>query len=555
MNKFEKWLKENHDMTIKGFDELNETSAKIIKNQFDEEREKQLEKQLDQRIIEAVSKELKGKKPKEGEVEGAVKEALKALGVEESTIENLKEKIEGYEEKLKAQGTVIKKLKGSGLINPDMSVNKNVLETIVVKYLTDNKLLGEEVDDPDTGIKVQAVELKNSQSIKDSSTSMKANLGGLSKKTGENMFLGGTNTQAVSGQAVNRTYIGEIGIPLTADDHALDVLTTQPVTGQLMTLMVYENYEANGELVAEGVAPSKDSRIELNSKDYKIFDATATATVSKSLLRDKAELVNELVNQLASNLKIVLDNYIFTDGGDNTETPFGMFNKDQSCETFNPLLFAGTSKDANEISVIGKARLQARLNNWATDSTIFSPKKWDEVADLKDADKNSIKDNRLTVDALGNVIGISGTRSHQTTKMGEDSAIVYNSGLQIIGLRQDIEVAFGHNADDLKKKKVSMVMDLRAAYGSKAKKSAIYVDSISEAIAILKEDNTASLNRVKTYATGSDATVLTTAVLINAGVTSIDADKLEAYKTAVAGETSIADLAALQAVIDTVNAA
>ena len=133
--------------------------------------------------------------------------------------------------------------------------------------------------------------------------------------------------------------------------------------------------------------------------------------------------------------------------------------------------------------------------------------------------------------------------------------LIYNSFLETIGLRQDIETQFGHNTDDLKKRNVSFVMDMRAAYGQKAIKSAIYVNNIADAIAILSESAADSLTRVKAYASGSDATACTVATLINAGATDVIEANLAAYKVAIAAETSIADLAALQVVIAAVNAA
>ena len=142
---------------------------------------------------------------------------------------------------------------------------------------------------------------------------------------------------------------------------------------------------------------------------------------------------------------------------------------------------------------------------------------------------------------------------YQTNKIPQNSILVYDSTKQCIGLRQDIETEFGHMEGDFKKRRVSFVMDLRGAYGQKAKKSAIYVDNVSEAISILKEDASASLTRVQAYATGSDATDLTIATLKNAGVTGLVDANLATYKGSVAGEASIANLAALQALIDADN--
>lgn len=485
----------------------------------------------------------------------AENEELKGL---KDAVKKNQEIIKDYNEKLKTQGSALRKLQDQGIIGPDNQVNKDVLRTIVTKHLEEAGLIGEE-EVNEHGLKVKPIKLKSNEKISDSSTDQVIDVRTLShkhaaQKAGEAVFVGGTGTQAVFNQAINRTGMGSISDPLTANAHALDIFSVKNITGSLMTLLVYENLEANGELVAEGAAPSADSRIELNSKDFKVFDFSATASISKNLLRDSGEVIDELVKQLASNIKTVLDDALFTDAGDNSATPWGVFNTDHSCENFNPLLFTGTSPKANIISVIGKAKLQARLNNWMVDSTILNPFQDDEIEDLKDADENSIRDNRLAVDSLGNVVGVKGMRKHQTTKMPQNALCVFNSGLQEIGLRQDIETQFGHSNDDIKKRRVTFVMDMRGAYAQKAKKSSIYVTNITDAIAILKESAAASLTRIQAYATGSDASELTVATLVNAGVENVNAANLAEYKATIAGESSIANLAALQTLIDTDNA-
>jgi len=529
-----------------------EEQTKYFADKAAHEKE-QLNNQIDS-AIEKAKDGLLTKEDFESEMT-SIKESISTL--ENKDNKDLLDKIESQEEKLKAQGTELAKLKEQGLINTDLSVNKGVLRSIVEDHLTKAGLIGEEVEEK--GIKVKPVTLKSNQRITDSSTSHTVDLRKLSRshiqKAGENMYVTGTGTQSVFNQAINRSYIGEISDPLTANEHALDIFGTTAISGSLMTLMVYENLEANGELVAEGAAPSADSRVELTSKDFKVFDFSATATISKDLLRDSDEVIDELVRQLQSNLKTVLDNILFVSTGDNSATPWGVFNTSESCELFNPLLFAGSSPKANIISVIGKAKLQARLNDWKTDQTILNPNQWDEIEDLKDADENSIKDNRLAVNSVGEVIAVKGMMKYQTTKMPSNSLLVCNSLLQCIGLRQAIETEFGHNEGDLKKRNVSFVMDMRGAYGQKAKKSSIYVDDIAEAISILKEDATALLARINAYAVASDASPLTIAILVNAGGTSVKDSNLAAYKTAIAAETGIANVAALQAVIDTVNAA
>lgn len=64
-----------------------------------------------------------------------------------------------------------------------------------------------------------------------------------------------------------------------------------------------------------------------------------------------------------------------------------------------------------------------------------------------------------------------------------------------------------------------------------------------------------ALHVISDYAVASDASKLQTYMLTDAGCTDVNADNLADYKTAIAAENSIASLAALQTIVDTVNAA
>lgn len=64
-----------------------------------------------------------------------------------------------------------------------------------------------------------------------------------------------------------------------------------------------------------------------------------------------------------------------------------------------------------------------------------------------------------------------------------------------------------------------------------------------------------ALQVIQGYATNSDASNLKAYMLTDAGCTDVDEGNLADYKVAIAAEASIADLAALQTIIDTVNGA
>ena len=377
---------------------------------------------------------------------------------------------------------------------------------------------------------------------------------GQTQKAAENIFLAGSGTQSVFSQAINRFIYGETRPPITANDHMLGLLPTKTVSGSYMTGIIYENYEDNSSIVAEGAAPSADSRLEVTSIDYKVFTVSATATASKDLLRDKMELIDELVFQLRDSLEGVLDSNILQNSGDNSATPYGAFNSTYSCNVFNPLIYTGTVVNPTIVDVIAKAKLDVRLLNFNADTVIANPINYEEIEGYKASDYNSVMDRRIAYSDF-NVEKIVGLEKVQTTKVGTNAIYIATKGAHDIGLRQDIEVEFGHNTDDLKKRKVSMVMDMRFGYGVRNKNANVYVDDLATSISILGENAAASLVRVQAYATGSDAGALTIATLTNTGATSVIDANLAAYKVAIAAESSIANLAALQVVVDAVNAA
>ena len=115
----------------------------------------------------------------------------------------------------------------------------------------------------------------------------------------------------------------------------------------------------------------------------------------------------------------------------------------------------------------------------------------------------------------------------------------------------DIRV-WEQNATDVQNDLLTITGSLRYAQRIKTVDySAFVYDNFDSAIAILT-DAAAALAMVLAMAPASDASKLTINLLIAAGVTGTAAADLGGYKTAIAAESSIADLAALQVIIDAV---
>ena len=286
-----KWIVDGKFVELKA-DELKELSPEDL-GAYTADKHKSALSNLKAEIEETQKNYIKDVMTKDefAEKMTTIMGSLKEISTPENNAEttSLSKELKDLTESMKAIGTEVTALKENGIINQDLSVNKGVLRTLVEKHLKEAGLIGEEVEEK--GIKVKPINLKSNQVLGSSGVSQTIDLRQLSKshveKAGENMFINtGGATQTTFNQGINRSFIGEISDPLTANEHALDIFNTTSISGSLMTLMVYENLEANGELVAEGEAPGVDSRIELNSKDFKVFDFAATATVSKDQLRD-----------------------------------------------------------------------------------------------------------------------------------------------------------------------------------------------------------------------------------------------------------------------------
>jgi hypothetical protein len=113
----------------------------------------------------------------------------------------------------------------------------------------------------------------------------------------------------------------------------------------------------------------------------------------------------------------------------------------------------------------------------------------------------------------------------------------------------DIRV-WEQNATDVQNDLLTITGSFRYAKRIKTVDYGAFVyDSFDAAIAILTSA-AASVTLIQGMATYSDASKLTINLLTAAGVTGTDAADLDSYKVAIAAEASLADLAAIQSVID-----
>jgi len=173
---------------------------------------------------------------------------------------------------------------------------------------------------------------------------------------------------------------------------------------------------------------------------------------------------------------------------------------------------------------------------------------------IRDKNDNNVADRRMSFGTDGQLARVSGLAVRET-RLLPDTYLVSVTNMNRIGVRKNLTVNVGFNADDLSKRRLSTVWTILWAYGSQNVNSNIWTSSIDADLAIINEAAAASLARVNGYAAGSDAADMTIQVMSNAGGTDLVPANLAAYKVAIAAETGIANAAALQVVIDAVNAA
>jgi len=359
----------------------------------------------------------------------------------------------------------------------------------------------------------------------------------------------------VTGEAIPLDFgvMGRDEIPMNTNDHVTEFFQTRTTSrATQMSLIIEYNFEGAPAIRAEGVSAPLVS-MQLKSKEFKIFTAAARATISWEENDDVTEIVSRLREIVPDKIKQVIDASILTTAGDNSASPWGVFNSENGT-VFNALEYAGIGDGkANYVDLAMWMQDQCQTADYNGNGLFIGQKMQKVIASLKSTTNDAVIDSRITRQngVATNVYGMAVKKS----RLMENKMLVSVTNANRIGIRTNISVVSGFNSDDLEKMQLTFVFYVRYAYGSQNVNANIYTESLEADLAIINENAAASLTRIQGYATGSDATAMTIQMMSNAGGTDVRVENLAAYKVAVAAEASIADLAALQVVIDAVNAA
>jgi hypothetical protein len=373
-----------------------------------------------------------------------------------------------------------------------------------------------------------------------------------------------TNANSTAGQAVARDMntMGFRNIPPILNDHVADMFTTPPMERKaFMTLRIFHTYEDGAGIKAEGTAAFVKSSVQLKSQDFKVFTYGTMYTISVEEFEDVPEITTELENVVPDRLMNDLDKKIFTTGGDNSAAPWGAFSTNAThpnCTLFNPYLYAGSNPKADVADIVAKMKLQVRSQNYRSNGVVAHDTFYDNYEGLRDADGNSLMDRRVQFSPTGEIVGMSGLATRKTRVMDELAVFVTSTPSEILGIRSTVMMQAGLATGDFEKHNLSTKFWGRYAYGAKDALANIYTPDFVADIAILKMDAATALAYTQGVALGTagfDQANVTISLLKTAGCTDLVDANETAYQVAIEAEASILDLAALQAVIDTVNAA
>lgn len=372
-----------------------------------------------------------------------------------------------------------------------------------------------------------------------------------------------TNTNSVTGQAIPRDMdaMGFRNIPPILNDHIADIFTTPPLTAStFMTIRVFHTFVDGTGIKTEGTGTFSKSSVQLQSQDYKVFTYGTQYRMSVEEYEDVPAMTTELNAVIPDRMMNDLDEKILTDGGDNSTAPWGAFSTNvtrPNVTLFNPYLYAGANPNADVADLVAKMKLQAKSQNFRPNAVMAHDNFYDNYTGLRDENNNSLQDRRVTFNA-GNIVNMSGLVTKESRVMNRNAVFVTSTPSEIIGIRKNVMMQVGLNADDFATHNISTKFWGRFAYGCKDALANIYTSDFNADIAILKMDAATALaytNGVAAGTAGFDQANITISLLSTSGCVSLVDANETAYQVAIEAETGIADLAALQAVIDTVNAA
>jgi len=285
--------------------------------------------------------------------------------------------------------------------------------------------------------------------------------------------LPGSTPGTSIGYLTDYSKMRDVLVPITKDQHAVQFLPTDPITGEYMGVLVEHTYFDGAAVVVEGQSPVASS-IKFKTIEFKVFDYAAKIRVHKNMLKDMPRLESKLNRIVPDSLLSALDAAIFSTTGDNSASAWGMYFAG------NYVAFSasglGTVTGADLVDLIGKLVLQANNADEDVNTVILHPSRLNGLRHDKDELRNSIQNRNVIFDNNGNVSSIWGLRVVTNKKQLTTRVTVMLDAAAEIGLLEDVSMEIGTDADDFSKGFRTIIFTLRAAFGV-GKPGAIFLSS------------------------------------------------------------------------------
>lgn len=331
--------------------------------------------------------------------------------------------------------------------------------------------------------------------------------------------------------------------PRTPQTFRADTPTGTTMNGDTWTWIERSTIVNNTGTVAEN-ATFGTVEVSFTNNETKAKKIANYTKVTRESIEDWNEFLNEIL-ELISTLE-------------NEELNNQLFNGDGTGTNLEGIKLSSVEFDANGITeanptiwdVIRLSIAQILINGltgWMPNKIYMNPADVASQEIAKDTTGNYVFPPFI----MPNGMVVKGIPITETTDVAQGYFEVCDITKSQKRFKRELEVrVWEQNEDDAINDRLTITGSLRVAFRIKdLHKPAFIYDSFANAISII-EGAAAALAFIIAMAPASDASKLTINGLIKAGVTGTVAADLPDYKVAVAAQASIADLAALQVVID-----
>ena len=263
-----------------------------------------------------------------------------------------------------------------------------------------------------------------------------------------------------------------VSIPLTIYPHVLEWMPSKGITRPYMSVLVVYSYSDGAATKTEGLAPGKSSFL-LKTVEFKTFTIATFGTLSDETLDDLPEAMDEIAMVFPSKIQDNVDNQILGTVGDDSTALAGLGTANKQTN-YSGAAYATTIPGANMIDLIDLMAFQVRNNKYIPDSIVMNPVERIKLGQLKDLLNNSISDRRITFDALGRPVYVSGLRIYESTGIAANTMFVADSKVLLIGKRKDMTLEIGYNGTDLSEGQKTVVVKIRVAFAVRDKAGVVY---------------------------------------------------------------------------------